>query len=124
MLKATSLALMAALAAAQVTGTHTSRAPLVAQCKQEANRGHLRVQRLLPELKGDVDAHRRRMTAICRRWQIVGADGAAPLLQECLAEAAGGPHVLHGGRNHDDYHTLRLRKLCRKLADIAGVLDG
>lgn len=124
MLNAASLVLLAALAAAQFTGTHPSRAPLVAQCKQEASRGHLRVQRLLPELKADIDAHRARMNVICKRWQNVKADAAGALLKECLAEAVRGPRVLHHGRDHDHHHTLRLRKLCRKLADIAGVLDG
>ncbi len=64
------------------------------------------------------------MTIICKRWQNVAADDAAALLESCLTEATQGPRLLHHGRDHDHNHTLRLRRLCRKLADIAGAREG
>ena len=120
MLKISGLLVFAALAAAQITGTSADRTHLVAQCRQEAYRGHLRVGRLLPAIGPQVDQHRARMASICGRWQTASAATAAPLLQECLTEAASGPRIWHRGRDLDRDHVLRLKKLCLKLADASG----
>jgi hypothetical protein len=120
MFNISSILVVAALAASQVTGTEPERGQLVAQCKQEALRGHLRVGRLLPSIGQEVSAHRKRMLAICSRWEIANAEMAPPLLRECLDEAESGPRVWRAGRDRDRDHVLRLKKLCRKLADATG----
>lgn len=90
---------------------------VVAECRQEAMKGHTRVGRLLPSLGLARDSHRSRMAAICYRWQSIKAEAAGALLEECLAEAGRGPRVYHRGRDLDRHHVARQRALCRKLAE-------
>lgn len=123
MFKVYSPVLISAVVAICAAFTAPSRAEtpadaLIAQCRQEAMRGHLRVGRLLP-LKGPVvEAHRTRMVAICNSWLSVKSGDADDLLSQCLAEATRGPRVWHKGRDLDRDHVARLKTVCRSLASV------
>lgn len=90
---------------------------LVADCRQEAIQAHFRAGRALGTQAPEVNAHRRRMLAICTRWLDAKREEAPRLLPQCLREANLGLHVTEHGIDVDHGHVARLERLCRALAE-------
>jgi len=83
-------------------------AELVAQCREEASRGHRR-QIHIKLIKG----HRERMSELCVAWRKVSAHEREALLQRCreaMVAASVRPHGVS-----DRGHGVRLRMLCERL---------
>lgn len=90
------------------------RAELVAACKQEAKRGHYRQlhSRIVLE-------HKQRMLLVCDRLRFEPATEGerAAVLTACLAEASRGPINVNRRGGADRSHVVRLKRMCRALAE-------
>lgn len=106
------------LAAAPAFGVEKSTneldtAELVHMCKLEAVRGHFKHT---SGQRSEIEAHRRRMSALCDELSADHKKDPNEFLQICRKEAAWGARHVHRGSNSDRSHVVRLQRLCGKLA--------